>query len=402
MGLLARTFPALRYRDFRLLVTGLFVSIAGFWVFVVTQAWLALEITGSNTWVGIVSSAQSLPFIFISLWAGVLADRVDRRKLMLATRCGVVALMLLEALLAAAGLIDRSLLIAFALGLGVLTSLDIPTRQSLVADLVPKEHVGNAVAIQNAAFNLTSIVGPATGATLLALGGAPWSFAVTALGNAALVLVVLAMRVPPPKHHAGASPLQQLREGLRYIFSTEIVRWLLLLGLFVTIFGYSYQVLLPSFARDVFGAGEGGYGTLTSVAGIGALVGSLSVVVLANRGRKGPLLFAGPSCFALALIGLALSPSLLVAAGALLLAGGATSIYFTSHNTVILTTTPEHLRGRVMSVTMFVWGLTPLGSLVAGLIGDHWGVRTAVAVNATVVLTAVIVVFGTRRAVRAL
>ncbi len=397
-----RAFSALRHRDFRLLVTGVFLSLIGLWVFMTTQAWLALELTGSNAWVSVVTSAESLPFLFVSLFAGVLADRVNRKRLMFFTRTAIVVLMLTEAMLAASGMLTPYHLAGFAFAAGIIFSLDLPTRQSLVADLVPPEDVANAVALHFSSFNLTMVLGPALGAGLLATAGAAWSFTVTALGNAALAVLVLMMHVPPPRHHAGASALKQLREGVGYVAHTPVVRWILTLSLFVTTFGFAYQVLMPGFAHDVLGTSEGGYGTLASAAGLGALAGSLGVAALGNVRRKAPLVFAGPIVFSAALVGLAVSPVLLVAAGAVFVAGAASAVYMTMNNTVVLTTIPEHLRGRVMSVAILIWGLTPAGSLAAGVLADQFGIRVAIGSSAAVGLAATLIIFSTRRVMRAL
>lgn len=393
-------FEALRYRDFRLLIAGIFFSLVGLWVFFTAQAWLALEMTGSNTWVSIVSSAESIPFLFVSLFAGVLADRIARRKLMLFTRTSVMVLMLVEAAVVAAGQLQPWHLVMFALLAGVMFSLDIPTRQSLIADLVPPHAVHNAVALQMSSFNLTMVLGPAIGAYLLHVGGSAWAFVITGAGNALLAVLVLIMRVPPPKPHGGASAVRQLKEGLGYVFRTPTIRWILTLALFVTTFGFAYQVLLPALAADVFKAGEAGFGTLSAAGGLGALIGSLAVVTLGNVRKKWPILLAGPLAFGLALIGLAYSPTLLIASGAIFMAGAASSVNQTMNNTVILTTTPGELRGRVMSVSILIWGMTPLGSLVAGVLADGFGVRVAIAVSALVGLTATVVIFGTRRVMR--
>jgi MFS family permease len=397
---LPKAFGALAFRDFRLLITGVFFSLVGLWVFFTAQAWLALELTGSNTWVSIVSSAESLPFLFVSLFAGVLADRVDRKKLMLSTRLTIVGLMLAEAAVVASGGLQPWHLVVFSLASGVVFSLDLPTRQSLVADLVPPEYVHNAVALQISTFNLTMVLGPAIGAYMLAVGGSAWAFVITGAGNALLALLVLMMRVPKQAPHGGVSALRQLKDGLGYVYRTPAVRWILTLALFVTTFGFAYQVLLPALAADVFEAGEGGYGTLAAAGGFGALVGSLVVAFLGNLRRRSPILFAGPLVFSLALIALSGSPTIMAAAGAIFFAGAASSVYQTMNNTVVLTTTPTELRGRVMSVSILIWGLTPLGSLAAGILADSFGVRAAIGISALVGVAATLTIFSTRKVMR--
>ncbi len=395
-GFFARVVPAFRYRDFRLLVIGLFSSLTGYWVMYVTQAWLALELTGSNAWVAIVSFAESLPVLVISIWAGVLADRVDRKRLMLVVRTIVAAILLGEAILAATGLLNEYGLVAFGVAMGALTALDIPVRVTLVTDLVPAEFIENGMAAQQAVWNTTSILGPAIGGVLLAVVGASWAFGVTAAGNVVLVLVILAMRIPArPTVTEKQSAFRQAREGFAFVKSHPVVGPLIVTALVMTLFWSGYFVLLPSLARDVFDTGTSGYGALTAVSGAGALIGSLLVVAVTRRQRKrARLLMSGAVCLCLSLVGLAVSPYFAVALVAMFVAGFTGDVYYTLSNTVIVTTTPDGLRGRVMSIQTFVWGLAPAGALFAGVVADQTDVRSTFAICGAAALVATLGVFA--------
>jgi MFS family permease len=239
---------------------------------------------------------------------------------------------------------------------------------------------------------------------LLALAGPAWSFAFTSAASAMLVLLVVAMRIPARQLQVGGeSMVRQAREGLRFVATNAVVGWLLAMAMVMTVFGFGFFVLLPSLARDVFDSGEGAYGALNSASGAGALAGSLVVVFVSRRQRpRARLLFGGAVCLCLALFGLAASPVLIVAAGALFVVGLTEAVYFTLSNTVILTTAPEDLRGRVMSVQTFIWGLAPIGSLAAGIIADGFGVRTAIAICGAAALAAVVGIYGTRPELRRL
>ena len=203
-------FASLAYPGIRLILFGTFFAFSGFWAFNIAQGWVVLEITNSAFMVGIVAACSNLPFLFVSLFAGVLADRVDRKKVSLASRATVVAMMVTEAILVWTGVIHIWMMILLALGAGIGFSVDNPVRQSMVPDLVPEHHLGNAVALTFAFNNLTNIVGPSVGGALLALAGPGWSFFATAAGNAVLFTSYLLLRLPPRNPPTEVSPLVQL------------------------------------------------------------------------------------------------------------------------------------------------------------------------------------------------
>ncbi|MFN8638401.1 MAG: MFS transporter [Dehalococcoidia bacterium] len=382
---------ALRYRDFRLLLAGLFMALSGWWMIIVAQGWLVLQMTNSATMVALVGAMLSLPFLVLGPISGVIADRVYRKHLLVATRCTVSALMFIEGALIVSGLITVPELIVLAFLSGCAFAMDIPARQSLIPDTVPREVVANAVAVNVALFSLTTIAGPMAGAYTLAAFGAGGCFLANGVGNAALAASIGAMRIPR-RERAGSMNLgSDLASALRYVRSEPLVTLLLLVALIVTLTGRNWQQLAPVFVRDVYGRGEGSLGLIYTAAGVGAALGAFALLLLAAARRRAPIFAGGPALLLAATVAFAVSPTIQIAIIAVLAVGLGLQVVETLTQTVLLVETPEHMRGRVMSLSSLLWGLQPLGVLVAGIVADRAGPQVAIgggAVIAALLLTA--------------
>lgn len=378
----------LTHRNFRLFWGGQTVSLVGTWMQSVAQGWLALEISDDPFFVGLVAAAGSLPVLFFSLHAGVLADRVDKLRLIIVAQ----ALMLVEAALlwwlVWTGHVTMGWLVGLAFAHGTFQSVDIPSRQALMVELVGREDLVDAIALNSTGFNLARIVGPSIAAVVIAQLGLAWCFGLNALSYLAVLAALLRIQRPPPRVAPSAlSPLEGLLEGLRYVRRTPTVAVLVRQTAVFSIFGMPYLTLMPVYARDVLGIGASGYGLLLSAVGVGAVMGALTLASVGKRLPLGRTLYAALVTFALALVVVTVARRLPVVVPALLVAGFAMIVNNALTNGLLQTTAPDAFRGRVMSVYSLVFiGLSPAGSLLAGAVAREAGVERAIGVGALVVL----------------
>lgn len=393
-----RTVASLQHRDFALLWTGTAIMSAGQWLQQITLSWLVFEMTGSAFLLGLVNGLRFLPFLFTSLIGGVMADRMDRRRLMFATHAFIFVVTAAMAALLLSGRVAVWHLFAFTFISGAGWSLSMPVRQSLVPALVPRENLLNAIALSSAAFNITRTVGPALGGVLLATVGAGGNFVVQAACYAVVLVTIAAMRVPEipePEPGKRTSAWGSMLEGFRYVRASRFVVTLLVLGLVPLTLGMPYQSLLPIFAADVYGIGASGLGLLLGVAGLGSFAATVVVAGAGDFRRKGlvQLVALGMLGVTLALYGQItwLPAALLI----LILVGGAQMAYSTINQSQLQTEISDEMRGRVMSLYMLNVGLVPAGSFAAGAVAELAGV--SVTVTATGIIIVMITVFAAVR-----
>lgn len=371
------------------------MALSGWWMIIVAQGWLVLEMTDSATMVALVGAMLSLPFLVLGPLSGVIADRVYRKHLLVGTRTTVSVLMFVEGGLILGGYITVWQLVVLAFLAGCAFAMDIPARQSLIPDTVPPTLVANAVAVNVALFSLTTIAGPIAGAATLAAFGAGGCFLANGVGNAALAASIASMRIPRRERAGSFNVLGDLAGGIRYVRGERLVMLLLGVALIMTLTGRNWQQLAPVFVRDIYGSGEGGLGAIYTAAGVGAAIGAIGLVPASGARRRAPLFVSGIALAIVATAGFALSPSLAPAVGTVLFIGLGLQVVETLTQTVLLVETPEHMRGRVMSLSSLLWGLQPFGVLVAGVIADSLGPQVAIGGGA-VVAAAMLVALGAR------
>ena len=377
------SLPALRSRDFRLFIGGQLVSYTGTWLQVVAQGWLVLELTNSAFMVGVVTALGSLPILLFTLYGGVIADRVNRRRTVLVLQC----LLAVEASALAALVLFGHVTVAWVAGLaafaGLVTAFEVPVRQAMVAELVGKESLMNALALQSSAFNLARVVGPALAGVVIATLGTGAAFSLNAVSFVAVIWALRVMRVTPPvRSGPEVDVLEAFREGARYVRHERWPRALISLIAVTTIFGFSFFTMLPVFARNVLGTGAEGYGALVSSVGIGALSGALVMAAFGGRFRQRRLSLASAAAFGLCLVAVALAPGYWTAFAGLLAAGCSMVVQSITANTLLQTEAPDYLRGRVMGFYSFVvLGLAPFGAFQIGLVSQRFGVRVAFALG---------------------
>ena len=376
-------FGALRHRNYRLFIAGQFISLAGTWMQSVAQGWLVLQLTDSPFQVGLVTTMATLPILLFTLPGGVIADRVDKRRVIFLLQ----ALMLVDALalgvLTATGRVTVGWVMALALFNGILTAFEVPARQAFVIDLVAREDLTSAIALNASAFNVTRVIGPSVAGILISTVGIAACFFVNAVSYVAVLGGLALLRLPPHLHgRHGAGGWSALAEGTRYIRESPWPRALILLTATYSIFGYAVLPMLSVFARDALGAGAGGYGFLVASVGIGAAAGSLFLAAVETENRRRPLLFAGGILFGALIILAAVSRTYAIATVWMALTGLAMILTNVSVNTLLQTEAPDSLRGRVMGFYSFVvLGMAPFGAFQMGWLADHLGIRTAFAIG---------------------
>jgi len=402
--LVTRTFSALRHRNYRLFFAGQLVSLIGTWMQNVAQAWLVYELTNSPFKLGVVSFCSGVPALAFSLWAGVLADRVSKRRLLLATQTVMMTLAFLLAADVFLGTVAWWHIGILAFFLGTANAFDAPARQAFVFEMVGREELMNGIALNSAMFNAARIIGPALAGITLATMGAKWCFVLNGVSFLAVIAGLALMDVPP---YVGApsteSPLKQMRAGVSYIWHHPTVRPLITLVAVSNLFSFGYMALLPAFAQDVLGVGSVGYGFMSTAVGVGALAGALILASLGDVQRKGWMLTAGNLVFPAMIIVVALSRSFHLTIACLVVAGLGFMTQNATTNTLVQTTVPDGLRGRVMSVYMMVFlGFYPIGSLIAGTVAERFGLSAGAAFGGAIGLAYGLYLFWRFPKIRAL
>lgn len=376
---ITRTFRALGHRNYRLFWTGQLISQTGTWMRTTANAWLVLQLTGSALALGAITAMQFLPILLFSLFGGVLADRLPKRRTLLVTQSIMCVQAIIVAVLTATGRIQMSHLYILTGILGCALAIDNPTRQAFVSELVGPDDLPNAVALNSSVFNATRIIGPSVAGVLIAAFGMTWPFALNAVSYLAVLGMLLLMRPDQfflGKLRARSGVFREIGEGFRYIRNTPDALLICLLMAILGLFGYNFTVVLPLIARDVIHTGAAGFGALTSAMGLGSLIAALGIAYHGQATRRTLLL--GAAGFSVLLGSIALSP-LWILTAPLLVALGLCSIVFTATaNTRLQLLAPPELRGRVMSIYMLLFGgTTPLGGLIIGILAERQGIQRA-------------------------
>ena len=380
------TFAALKHRNFRLFFVGQLVSLIGSWVQNTAQGWLVYQLTGSKVLLGTVAAVGSLPMLLFSVWGGSVADRHSKRSVVFFTQTGMMLTAFVFAALVGSGHIQPwHILVLAGLG-GVAMAFDMPARQAFMVEMTSREDLMNAVSLNSSIVNGARVIGPAVAAFLMAQVGMTWCFLLNGLSFIAVIAGLLMMRLP--KFVPPAEPVSTGRhvvEGFAYVAGHRRLRILLLLFGVVGIFGWSYSVLLPAYATDLLHVGEGGYGALLSVNGLGALLGALTVATYGNRVRPRLMILGGLWLFSATLLLLALVRWYPLVLACMVMGGWGMLLYFATTNTLIQTSVSDAMRGRVMGIWALVFGgMMPVGGVESGLLSQAVGVPSTIAVGALV------------------
>jgi len=378
---LPATLRALQYRNFQLFFGGQFISLIGTWMQNVAQAWLVYRITGSSVLLGAVGFSSQIPVFLLAPAGGIVADRLQRRRVVVATQTSAMLLAFALAFLTLTGKVQVWHIFVLSALLGSVNAFDIPARQAFIVEMVGKTDLMNAIALNSSMFNASRVLGPAIAGILVASIGEGWCFFGNAVSYIAVIIGLLAMRVPRREIAThNESPLANVIEGFRWVVGNRAVHALLLLLAVVSLAGMPYTVLMPIFADRILHGGAKALGVLMGAAGIGALAGAL---ILASRTQlKGLNRWVGLSAMSFGALLMAFGYSRIYLASAVLLVfiGFSVMIENGSSNTLIQSMVPDRLRGRVMSVySMMFMGMAPIGSLLAGAAADRIGAPLTVA-----------------------
>ncbi len=390
-------FAALRHRNFRLFFYGQLVSLAGTWMQMIALSWLVLTVTNSAFYVGLVSALDTLPVLLLALYAGVVVDRVSRHRLIIATQVTAMALALVLAALVLTGNVELWHIMVIATGFGVVNAFDIPGRHTFYGDLVGRDDLTSAVALNSVSFNSTRIVGPAIAGIVLGIVGPGICFLVNGLSYLAVLWGLSRMNVPPrpAAEPAKRSALENVMDGLRYITRDPRMNALVIASTILTIFGSPFLVLLPVFAKDVLGRGASAYGWMMAAVGAGALLGALWIAGPGRRRARGVVIGWTAVGFGVLITVLALARHLWLALPILAMIGFTMIVSGNIVNTLLQTLAPEYLRGRVVSVyTLVAVGFAPIGAMEAGWIAEHFGAPAALVVGGLISAVGALVILA--------
>jgi MFS transporter, DHA1 family, staphyloferrin A biosynthesis exporter len=381
-------FSSLRHLDYRYLWTGTLMMSAGQWVQQVTLGWLLYDLTGNSMLLGALNGLRALPFLVTGPMAGVAADRMDRRRLLIRTQWVLIVTAILMGALVASPFLHVWHVFLFTLITGIAWTITEPVRMSMIPNVVPKEHLANAIALNSGGFNLMKVIGPALGGALIAWFGAAENFFVQAVAYSGVLVMIYLMHIPPHRAEARrATALANLKEGFAYVWSTPAVLALMTLAYVPRVFAVPYQTLMPVFQKDVLRIGPEGLGLLMAAPGVGAVIAVLTLASFGYRIKRQGLLLVG-SIVVLGgfLIFFSRITWLPLALVTLVIIGAFQMFFLASTATILQLIVPDELRGRVLSLYMLDRGFMPLGALFAGTTAHFLGAPLTVATMGGVVI----------------
>jgi MFS family permease len=389
-----------RHRNYRLFFSGQLVSLMGTWMQSVAQAWLVYSLTHSPLLLGLTAFCSRVTVFFLAPFGGMVADRVDRRRLLLLTQSAAMVQAALLAGLTLAGVVQVWEIVLLAFGLGFINAFDVPTRSAMTVDMVGEEDLRPAISLNSMMFNLARIVGPSIAGGLIAIVGEGLCFALNAVSFAAVLASLVLMRFEPRPARQHEHPLREILEGFSFSFNNTQIRISLLLVAVSSCFGASYLSLMPAFASDILKGGAGHYGILMATVGVGAFIGAYGLSLIKEHWITMTPVIAGAT-FGIGLMLFAQSHTLWFAmlciipsAMSLMILGGAT-------NTIVQIAAGDRFRGRVLShYTQAFMGMMPWGALLLGALADRFGVREALSWGGSVVLATATIAWLLRRGER--
>ncbi len=381
------TFRSLTHRSYRLFFTGQMLSLIGTWMQTMAQAWLVYQLTHSAVWLGTVGFLNTVPMLLFALYGGSIADRYSKQKIILVTQSIALAQALILAVIVFLNVVTVEAVCVLAFMLGTINAFDVPARQSFIVELVGKEHLANAIALNSAGFNGARIIGPAIGGVIIALFGVEWCFFVNACSFIGVIVVLLRLNAEY-KNKATivkSGSIGSLRESIAYVMSDLPLMAILTLVAIVSVFGWSYSVLLPIFADRILNIGAVGLGNLMMSVGIGAFISAVIVASSESRIRPSRFIYSGISLFVVGISIFAISTNVAISIYSLIFVGMGLVMFISTANASIQRRSPDAMRGRVMGLYLLVFqGFAPIGQFGIGWIAEHAGARPAVLTGAAV------------------
>lgn len=391
-------FPALKSRNYRLYFSGHAVSVVGTWLQIVAQSWLVLQLTNSAFLIGLVAALSTLPTLFFSLFGGVIVDRYEKRKILIITQSTTAVLALILGFLTLTNQVNVFHVGVVAFLAGVVKAIDNPARQSFMVEMVGREDLPSAIALNSGIFNAARAVGPSVAALLIATVGTAMAFVLNGLSFLGVIVALLNIKVKEKVDDTPFRPLESIKEGLKYSFSHKIIRTLLIFTGITSVFGWSYSTVLPLIAQNKFHEGIEGLGYLYSAVGIGALVSAVFVSAFGNKLSSTLLIIGGNFLFVSSIFLFTFMSSVYPAMFFLFFSGFGLMTQFSTMNSTIQSLVEDNIRGRVMSIyTIMFLGLFPIGNLQVGFFSEHFGSDLTIRIGALIVLMFSAFLFTTRK-----
>lgn len=374
-GLQARTLSALQYPNFRLYFYGQLISLSGSWMQIVAQGWLVFNLTQSELWLGVVACAAGLPSLVLSPFAGVVVDRFSRRNILILSQTMQMILAFILAALTFAGVVQVWHIVTLAFLLGITNAVDAPSRQTIIADLVGKDHLSSGIALNSIMFNGSRVIGPAAAGIALTQVGPAWCFLLNGLSFLAVIAMLLIMQVNQTVKRSGNfNPLARLKEGLQFSRHHATIAPLLLLAVIASLFTVNIQTLMPAFADIVLHSPKVAYAAISTSVGAGAVVAAVLMAFLGRQFGRGRVVFVMAAFVPLIGIFVSQTTNVNLAAFLMGLFGFGIILQFVTVNTLIQNEVPDAFRGRVMSLYTLTWfGVAPFGALGLGFLASGIG-----------------------------
>jgi predicted MFS family arabinose efflux permease len=397
----ASSFPALRNRNYRLFFFGQFVSVIGTWMQIVAQGWPVLQLTTSPTTIGFIAAMATAPSLLFSLFGGVIVDQNNKKRVLYFTQIANFTLALILGILTILNLVTLPVLAVIAFALGTVNAIDAPARQSFVSQIVNKDQLASAIALNSAIFNAARAVGPAVSGLLIAYVGTGAAFLCNAISYVGLFVALTFIPFEEKRNIVPGNPLRAIKDGVQYTFDHPLIRVLIIFTGVLSVFGWSYSTLMPLIAKTTFGLDAQGLGYLYAATGLGSVLATYVVGAHSKRFSPVVLVTVGNIIFAISLVCFAFTKTLPAAMPFLFFIGMGLLLQASTMNTLIQSVVKNQFRGRVMSlyVLMFL-GFAPLGNFEVGLLSERISIPYTLAINAVIVLAFGLLVFAFRNRIR--
>ncbi len=397
----ASAFPALQNRDYKAYFSGQLISLIGTWLQIVSQGWLVLQLTNSALQIGIIAALSTLPSLFLTLFGGVIVDQFPKKKILLATQTASMILAFTLGTLTLTGVVTVWMIGVCAFLLGIVTAIDSPARQAFISEIVTKEQLPSAIALNSGIFNAARVIGPSVAGVLIALIGTGGAFIVNGFSYIAVLIALLWMKVQFPTERRKLHAISAIKEGLSYSFTHPIIRTLIIFTGVSSVFGWSYTTVMPLIAQNTFHLGAAGLGYLYAASGLGSLLATLLIATFSKKISPEFFILGGSILFAISLILFSYTSHLLIGLILLFLTGLGLLSQFAMMNTVIQSLVSSELRGRVISIYILMFiGLTPVGNIAAGWMAEHVGTAITMRIGAIIILIFSTVVLYYRNKIR--
>jgi len=382
-------FISLRHKNFRYYWIGMSVSLIGTWMQNIAQPWLAYSLTKSPFLLSLIGTLQFTPVLFFSLFAGVIIDKFPKKQILLFTQSASLVITFILAILVWKGKIQYWHILIMATALGIVNSIDMPTRQSFIIELVGKEDLMNAIALNSMVFNVARIIGPALAGIVMGYAGIAICFFTNSISFAAVVINLLFIKLVPVQRKSknNSKVLKEIKDGLKYIYHNDILLYTILVLAIVGTFAPNFNVLVPVFAKEILKQNEAGFGILMSFMGFGSFLGAMFIATLSKSGPKKFIIYIVPLIVGALLIIVGYTNIYLITGIFLAITGFFFISFISSVNSTLQLNSSDEYRGRVMSVyTMVFAGSTPLGNLYAGLFAEHFNARVGFAACGAIII----------------